>query len=224
MGFFRDRTNPNTGRVYTTYEWRWREGDKVRSGSRTVKLVSAAGVNREAARKDATERYRDTLRENVRIYGKGRPGERWEAEARARDAYLAALEAEQRGEVYVQLTPEEHLKDVRGDFEHLGKAAPNAPTPSAKAEADYMAVRETVRAEDARLDGATKETEDVVPDKGSPTDEDEAMHAQWSDNQAAQRDDDEQEFEATQEAQSEEQAQEASDEQGQDSQADEPDV
>jgi hypothetical protein len=196
MGFFRNRTNPNTGRVYTTYEWRWREGDKVRCGSRTVKSVSVAGINREAARKDATERYRDTLRENVRIYGRAKSGERYEAEARAREAYLAHLDAEQRGEVYVQLTPEEHLKDVRAEFDHLGKASEAAPSPAAKSEAEYMANRDTVRAEDRRLDAEAKETVEA-PDKGSPTDEEEAMHAQWSDNIAADRDEMAAEYDST---------------------------
>jgi hypothetical protein len=173
MGFFRDRVI--NGRTYRYYEERWREDGKVRSRSTIVKSVGAGpGHNWQASRKDATERYRDTLRENVFLYGRSYPGERYEAEARAREAYQEALSAEQRGEVYVQRSPEEHLQDVRAQFEHLGRAAPSA---SARAEGRYMANRAAVKVEDDRLDKEKAEAKASYPPKGTPTEEEEAKHA-----------------------------------------------
>ena len=46
----------------------------------------------------------------------------------------------------------------------------------------------TARAQNAR------EAKASYPPKGAPSDEEEAIHAQWSENQAAQRDEDSQEY------------------------------
>lgn len=168
MGFFRDRTIH--GRRYTYYEERWRENGKVKSRSTIVKTVRSVPVNAETDRKAAVERYRDTLRQNVFIYGKSKPGERYEAEALAREAYQRHLDAEQRGEAFVQLSQEEHFNDVRSQFVHLGKAS--QADPSSRAEAAFMSLRDAVHAEDRQLDKESVKA--GYPAKGSPTEEEEA--------------------------------------------------
>jgi hypothetical protein len=69
--------------------------------------------------------------------------------------------------------------DLREQLNNIGK-----PLAKVKAEAEYMSNRAAVQAEDAKLDAQ----EHDGFGKGSPTDEEEAMHAQWLDNQAADRD------------------------------------
>lgn len=236
------------GRPYTYLETRYRENGKVKSrseylgphgGGRSSGPVGGGGrggptPGAEDMRKAADELYRNVLRENVELFGKSHPGARAARTAAARDAYQRYLQTEQAGKPTLPLTEQERHEqnvqafggkerappaDLREALNNIGR-----PSPEAKAEAEYMANRATVQAEDAKLDAEAMET---AFDKGSPTDDEEAMHVQWSENQAADRDDMEEDYTSSQnaaDAQSEEQAPEASESQGQDNQADEPDV
>jgi hypothetical protein len=152
------------------------------------------------------ELYWDVLRENRELFGKSPTGARYASEAQARDAYLRYLDSEQRGSPELPLTPQEqHEKNIR-DYDK-GPSPPSPfearsrdyqashGSPAARAKDEYMANRATVKAEDDRFDKA--EAKASFPAKGSPTDEEEAMHAQWSSNQAAERDEMAAEYEAT---------------------------
>ena len=180
--FFRVRTIK--GKQYLYAEERWRENGKVKSRSRVVRGLSSK-VPAEA-RKAADERYREVLRENVYLYGKGRPGERYAREAEARAAYHRYLDRANKGgpltldeareEAYARIfdrpTPPFDTRHTKYAFTHASG--------SARAKKEYDNLRETIRAEDAKLDKAAS-----YPAKGTPTDEEEAQRA---DRAAAARD------------------------------------
>lgn len=147
MGFYRWR-NIN-GRSYLYYEERYREHGKVKSRS---KLISSKRDKEDQDRKNAVERYRDVLRENVYRYGKNHPGERYRKEAEARAAYHRYLDAR---------APD----SIKSRFEDIMvRAVANTPQLSPDRPVDVP----------------------VFLPKGSPTDEEEAMHATWSENQKAE--------------------------------------
>jgi hypothetical protein len=120
----------------------------------------------EAGRKLATEQYRDVLRQNVMLYGKSRPGERYVREAAARDAYQRHLEAEQ----VAKNAPPEVEKPPSPADHRASMYSVSHPSPSYRAKDEYMENRAAVKAEDERLD----KEEDAYPAKDSPTDEEEA--------------------------------------------------
>lgn len=217
MGFFRTRTI--AGRPYTYFEERWRENGKVRSRSTIV---------RGGSHKVALETYRDAIRQNAYTFGRSRSAARYQSEAQAREAYLRELDAAKylASPQHAEEERQQAAKDSAFESRARGYAVGHS-SPEYRAKEEYMANREAVRAEDERLNAS----EASYPSKGSPTDADEALNAQWSDNQAAQFDEDleeyttwanEQDVNVTPEA--EEQAPEASDSQDQDIQADTPDV
>jgi hypothetical protein len=199
--FYRWRTIK--GHRYFYREERWRENGKMRSKSKIVK--TGRSTNPSAERKAADERYREVLRQNVYEFGRSRPGERYLKEALAREEYHRYLDAARRGEVVTVLTPEQYRSEEVASFWSRVDARPTSnfesrnrmyevshPSPASRAHSEYLNVRDAVRAEDARLD--QDEAKASYPPKGAPTDEEEAMHAQWSDNQAAQRDEDSAEY------------------------------
>ena len=169
MGFFRWRTNQH-GRHYLYYEERYRQDGKVKSRS-----VLIRGSGSKNPRKDAMERYRDVLRENVMLFGRSRPGERYQRTADARDAYQRFLDTEKLPDP----PPDRPMSkfEVREMMYKVGH-----PTPASRVATEFLA-----REQAARDEPAPKETASY-PSRSTPTDEEEAMHAQWSANQAAERD------------------------------------
>ena len=138
------RTRIINGRPYTYLEERWRENGKVRSRST---IISSKTTPRTAA----LERYRDVLRENVYIYGKGRSGDRYAAVSQAREEYQRFLTAEKNGKAldwkgHVQrlATGDPYSVNSRERVYRAGHA-----TPEHRALNRYAELRDTVRAENA---------------------------------------------------------------------------
>jgi hypothetical protein len=162
------RTRIIKGKPYTYLEERWRENGKVRS--RSTIISSKASTPRQ----DAMERYRQVLRDNVYLYGKSKPADRYAAVSQARDEYQRFLTFEKSGKA---LTRQEATARLAGgdpysvDARERSYRAGHA-TPDHRALSRYTEVRDAVRAEDAKLSN----TPDQAPARVGPTDEQEAQH------------------------------------------------
>jgi hypothetical protein len=162
------RTRIIKGKPYTYLEERWRENGKVRS--RSTIISSKASTPRQ----DAMERYRQVLRDNVYLYGKGRSGDRYAAVAQAREEYQRFLTAEKQGKApdwkghaSRLATGDPYSVDSRERMYRTGHA-----TPEHRALNRYAELRDTVRAEDA----AKGNRPDQAPARVGPTEEQEAQH------------------------------------------------
>jgi hypothetical protein len=162
------RTRIIKGKPYTYLEERWRDNNgKVRSRS-TLLNTKTTG------RQDAMERYRQVLRDNVYLYGKSRPGDRYAAVSQAREQYQRFLDFEKTGapttraEAIMRLASgDPYSVDSRERAYQAGHA-----TPQARAKEAYTKLHDTIRAENA----AESNQPDQAPACIGPTDEQEAQH------------------------------------------------
>jgi hypothetical protein len=67
--------------------WRCAVSYRNSNGEPRKRIVEWLGRVDGGGRKAADEKYRAVLRENVYLYGKGRPGERYAREAAAREEF-----------------------------------------------------------------------------------------------------------------------------------------
>ena len=197
MAFVRVKAGAN-GKFYATLEERYRENGKVKSriiaslgpiggsgkaggpvsGGNTGSGGAGGAATPEQMRSAARILYNDALAQNQYAFGRSRPGERYVREAEARAAFHRYLDSEKAGKPTLPETNQEQaerLMSSLGGGRTVGLDARGAAARSeAKAQDRYMQVKAEVQAEDRQID----------------KDEMNAQHAQWSANQAAQRDED----------------------------------
>lgn len=194
MPFIRISSPKKNGKRYASLEERYRENGKVKSRVlASLGPVDGSSAGRQAAyRKAADELYREVLRENVYRYGTSRPGERYQREAHAREAFQRYMDSEKAGNPELPRSWQEKMEQQDASFECRSRmyAAlhPNGSA-TARAQSRYDNLRAAIHAEDAKL---SAQADKAYSPKGTPTPEEEAEHAdrtqeraEWTANQYA---------------------------------------
>jgi len=140
MGFIRYQKKQSG--VYASYEERYREGGKGKSRYRSLGRVDGITPS-QVTRKAADELYRQVLRDNVYTYGKSKPGERYAAADKARQAYQEYLKTGELPTSELEQYERDQKEHWEGESMRI-QAKATAGHATFKAKEQYNAVRDEV--------------------------------------------------------------------------------